>query len=81
MRVSEREAAAIYAKAAMKWYGPRARSVALSTIQKLDQKGDSRGVTAWRLVHEHLLALEASRVAHHQQPSLSMHSDAACANI
>ncbi len=63
MWVSEREAAAIYAKAATKWYGPRARSVALSTIEKLNQKGDLKGVQAWRLVHQQLVALERSPVA------------------
>ena len=63
MWVSEREAAAIYARAATKWYGPRARTIALSTIEKLSRKGDLKGVKAWRIVHEELLVLERSRVS------------------
>ena len=69
MWVSEREAAAIYAKAAMKWYGPRAQSVALSTIEKLSQKGDLKGVNAWRLVCEELAGLELPSVSHDRQPN------------
>ena len=76
MWVSEREAAAIYAKAAMKWYGPRARSVALSTAEKLSQKGDLKGVKAWRLVCEELLLLEQPRVSHDPVPSPSIWFDA-----
>jgi hypothetical protein len=58
MWVSERDAAAIYARVATKWYGRRARSVALATIQKLSRKGDVKGVNAWRLVCEELRSLE-----------------------
>ena len=76
MLVSEREAAAIYARAATRWYGARARSIALSTIQKLNRKGDLSGVEAWRLVHEELLVLEASRAALGRQPNLPICSDA-----
>jgi hypothetical protein len=76
MWVSERDAAAIYAKAATRWYGTRARSVALSTIQKLSRKGDLGGVEAWRLVHQELLVLEQSRVSLDRPPSPSIWSDA-----
>ena len=58
MLVSKREAAAIYAKASRKWYGPRARSVARSMICKLSNKGDLRGVKAWRLVDDELGRME-----------------------
>ena len=76
MWVSERDAAAIYAKAATSWYGTRARSVALSTIQNLSRKGDLRGVEAWRLVHQELLALEQSRLLLDRPPTPSIGSDA-----
>src|SRR6516162_4260254 len=77
MLVSEREAAAIYARAATRWYGARARSIAPSTIRKLSRKGDLSGVEAWRLVHEELLVLESSRAALGRQPNLPICSDAA----
>jgi hypothetical protein len=76
MWVSERDAAAIYARAATRWYGTRARSVVLSTIQRLSQKGDLRGVGAWRLVHQELLAQEQSRVSLDRPPSPSIWSHA-----
>jgi hypothetical protein len=76
MWVSEREAAAIYARAATKWYGPRARTIALSTIEKLSRQGDLKGVKARRLVHEELLVLEQSRVSDDRLPSPSIWSNA-----
>jgi hypothetical protein len=76
MWVSERDAAAIYAKAATSWYGTRARSVAFSTIQKLNRKGDLRGVEVWRLVHQELLVLEQSRVPIDPPPTPSIWSNA-----
>jgi hypothetical protein len=75
MWVSERDAAAIYAKAATKWYGSRARSVALATIQKLSLKGDVKGVEAWRLVCEELHSLEQLSLSHDSLPSPSICSD------
>jgi hypothetical protein len=69
MWVSERDAAAIYAKAATKWYGPRARSVALATIQKLSRRGDVKGVNAWRLVCEELYSLKQPSVSQDSVPS------------
>ena len=77
MWVSERDAAAIYAKAATKWYGSRARSVALATIQKLSLKGDVKGVKAWRLVCEELHSLEQLSVPHDALPSPSIYPDVA----
>jgi hypothetical protein len=76
MWVSERDAAAIYAKAATKWYGRRARSVALATIQKLSRKGDVKGVEAWRLVCEELHTLEQLSVSHDSLPSPPISCDA-----
>jgi hypothetical protein len=77
MWVSERDAAAIYAKAATKWYGPRARSVAHATIQKLSRKGDVKGVKTWRLVCEELLSLEQPSASRASLPSPSICSDVA----
>jgi hypothetical protein len=75
MWVSERDAAAIYAKAATKWYGPRARSVALATIRKLSLKGDLKGVEVWRLVCEELHSLEQLSVSRDSLPNPSICSD------
>jgi hypothetical protein len=52
--VTEREAAAMYARASLKWYGPRARSVAGSMISKMAEQGDLKGVRIWRLISEQL---------------------------
>jgi hypothetical protein len=60
--MSEREAAAIYAKACLKWYGAaRAHAVARSMAKKLGQRGDLKGVRAWRLVAKELTRLEQDR--------------------
>jgi hypothetical protein len=54
--VTEREAAAMYARACLSWYGHhRAKSVAHSMVRKLSKQGDLKGVKAWRLVSEELL--------------------------
>ena len=59
--VTEREAAAVYARASLSWYGrKRAKSVAHSMLRKLRKKGE-KGVNAWRLVSEELLRLEEER--------------------
>jgi hypothetical protein len=52
--VTEREAAAMYARASLKWYGPRARSVASSMISKMAEQGDLKGMRIWRLISEQL---------------------------
>ena len=63
--VSEREAAAMYARASLSWYGhQRAKSVAHSMVRKLSKKGDLKGVKAWRLVSAELLRLERERMSH-----------------
>jgi hypothetical protein len=57
--VTEREAAAMYARACLSWYGcHRAKSVAQSMARKLSKAGDLKGVKAWRLVLEELVRLE-----------------------
>ncbi len=56
--VTEREAAAMYARASLKWYGPRARSVVHSMISNMAKKGDLKGLRAWRLVFEQLAEAE-----------------------
>ena len=57
--VTEHEAAAMYARASLKWYGPvRAKSVARSMLRKLGQEGDLKGARTWRLVAEELGHLE-----------------------
>jgi len=57
--VTEREAASMYARASLKWYGvARAASVARAMERKLGKKGDLKGVRAWRLVAEELVRLE-----------------------
>ena len=56
--VTEREAAAMYARASLKWYGPRARSVARSMISKMAKTGDLKGLRVWRLVFEQIAEAE-----------------------
>jgi hypothetical protein len=63
--VTEREAAAMYARASLKWYGPRARSVASSMISRMAEQGDLKGMRIWRLISEQLPEVEQ------QQASLS----------
>ena len=58
MFVTESEAAEIYAKASMKWYGARARSVASSMVNKLNKRGDLPGVRAWQQVSHQIARLE-----------------------
>src|SRR5215475_8287906 len=62
MFVTESEAAEIYAKASMKWYGARARSVASSMVNKLNKRGDLPGVRAWQQV-SHQIASNLTKVA------------------
>jgi hypothetical protein len=60
--ISEREAAAMYAKASLKWYGAaRARSVAHSMVRKFGKNGDLKGARVWRLVAEELVRTERER--------------------
>ncbi len=66
--VTEREAAAMYARACLSWYGhQRAKSVAHSMVRKLGKTGDLKGMKAWRLVSEELVRVERERIS---SPSL-----------
>jgi hypothetical protein len=57
--VTEHEAATMYARASLKWYGvARAKSVARSMVRKLGQKGDLKGARIWRLVAEEVGRIE-----------------------
>ena len=68
--VTEREAAAMYARASLKWYGTsRAITVAPSMARKLGQKGDLKGVRAWRLVAQELVRLEPSSATPNERQS------------
>ena len=59
MWVTEREAAAMYARASLKWYGAtKAEAVAHSMARKLGKAGDLKGVRAWRLVAEELVRIK-----------------------
>jgi hypothetical protein len=46
------EAALIYARACMAWYGKRALCVARQQVRVLQGRGDKRGVEAWSKVAE-----------------------------
>jgi len=75
--VTEREAAAMYARASVKWYGAaQAASVAGAMARKFRKKGDLKGVGAWRLVAEELLRLELSRAApnERQKPAVAVNA-------
>ena len=50
MLVTEKEAAAMYAKACRTWYGNSAEEVVQAKIRKLRAKRDGKGVKAWLAV-------------------------------
>jgi hypothetical protein len=50
MLVTEKEAAAMYARACRSWYGTKAKSVVRAKIRALKAKGDDKGVEAWERV-------------------------------
>jgi hypothetical protein len=54
MRVTEREAASIYARACKAWYGRRAQRVVKDEIRRLKAANDESGVRMWSLVAEQL---------------------------
>ena len=69
--VTEREAAATYARACLSWYGhQRANSVARSMVRKLIMAGDLKGLKAWRLVSEELARLDRERMSSPLQSNL-----------
>ena len=54
MYVSERDAAAIYARACRAWYRDRAQQVVARRIKQLRKNGDVSGVRAWTEVEAEL---------------------------
>jgi hypothetical protein len=58
MFFTKKDSAAVYARACRAWYGARAKTVVDSQINRLEAKGDLKGVDMWRLVAEALSQLE-----------------------
>ena len=56
---TKKDSATVYATACRKWYGARAKSVVNSQIERLEAKGDLKGVEIWRLVAEALSELDS----------------------
>jgi hypothetical protein len=54
MRVTERDAASMYARACHAWYGWRAPNVVKDTIKRLRAAHDESGVRMWTLIAEAL---------------------------
>jgi hypothetical protein len=54
MRVTERQAASMYARACRAWYGRRAGRVVKDTIKQLRNANDEAGVRMWTLIAEAL---------------------------
>jgi hypothetical protein len=54
MRVTEHQAASMYARACRAWYGRRAPRVVKDTIKRLRAANDESGVRMWTLIAEAL---------------------------
>jgi hypothetical protein len=54
MRVTEQQAASMYARACRAWYGRRASKVVKDTIKQLRAANDESGVRMWTLIAEAL---------------------------
>jgi hypothetical protein len=54
MRVTEQQAASMYARACRAWYGRRAPRVVKDTIKRLRAANDESGVRMWTLIAEAL---------------------------
>jgi hypothetical protein len=54
MRVTEKDAASMYARACRAWYGRRATRVVKDTITQLRAANDESGVRMWTLIAEAL---------------------------
>jgi hypothetical protein len=59
MRVTEQEAASMYARACRAWYGRRASKVVKDTIKRLRAANDESGVRMWTLIAEALPDVKA----------------------
>jgi hypothetical protein len=60
MRVSEQQAASMYAGACRAWYGRRAPKVVKDTLKRLRAANDQSGVRMWTLIAEALPDVKAS---------------------
>jgi hypothetical protein len=54
MRVTEQQAASMYARACRVWYGRRAPKVVKDTIRRLRASNDESGVRMWTLIADAL---------------------------
>jgi hypothetical protein len=59
MRVTDRQAASMYARACRAWYGRPAPRVVNDTIKQLRAANDESGVRMWTLVAEQLPRVRA----------------------
>jgi hypothetical protein len=59
MRVTDQQAALMYARACRAWYGRRAPKVVKDTINRLRAEDDESGVRMWTLIAEALPDLRA----------------------
>ena len=66
MRVTIDEAAAIYARACVAWYGAKALRIVRQQVQVMQKRSDKSGVEAWTKV---ALALEHMRADTDAQPT------------
>jgi hypothetical protein len=60
MKITDEEAAEMYARACRAWYGQRAKDVVRKKIKHLQRKGDHGGVVAWTAVAQQLSRIPAS---------------------
>jgi hypothetical protein len=61
MRVTEQQAASMYARACRAWYGRRATKVVGDTLKRLRAANDKSGVRVWMMIAE---ALPDARAQH-----------------
>jgi hypothetical protein len=60
MKITQEEAAEMYARACRAWYGPRAKGIVRKTIKQLERNGDGAGVAAWTAVARQLSRIPAA---------------------
>jgi hypothetical protein len=61
MHLSEQDAAAIYARACLSWYGGKAAQIVRAQIKHLRRTGDESGVKAWSQVAAQLSKAHQNR--------------------
>jgi hypothetical protein len=59
MRMTEQQAASMYARARRAWYGGRASKVVKDTIKRLRAANDEPGVRMWTLIADALPDVKA----------------------